>query len=302
MPFQHLVHPTDFSAVSHNALRLAADIAQRAKGSIHLVHVYEKPFHTVARSGGLIPEVDAELVREIRARIQLDIEKLAQQDFLQGIRLTRKLHADIAPWQFVEHIDPTRGDLVVMGTRGQTGLIHGGLMGTNAERAIRYSPVPVLVVPDEAVFSGIRRILFATDFSYPVKEHIDFVCEFATLFDAELVVTVLISPDNFITTAFAQKQFNALARQVNYPKVRYEAHNVENIETGIAMLTKQTKSDLVAMFTHGRTGLSRLLNGSIVEALSTHIDTPLLALKDANALAATPTKGTTKAKPSAKKK
>ena len=285
MPLEHIVHPTDFSAVSHNALRFAAEIARQSKSTIHLVHVYDRPFHTVARSGGIVPEIDATLVRDIRARIQQDVEKLAQQDFLQGIRLTRKLHADIAPWQFVEKVDPTRADLVVMGTRGQTGLLHGGLIGTNAERAIRFSPVPVLVVPEEAVFGGIRRILFATDFSYPVKEHFDFVCQFAALFDAELLVTVLISPDNFITTAFAQRQFATLARQVSYPKVRYEAHNVEDVESGIAMLTKQSKSDLVAMFTHGRTGLSRLLNGSLVEELSTHIDTPLLALKDAKALA-----------------
>ncbi len=299
MAFQHLVHPTEFSAVSNNALVFGAEIARRTGGTIHLVHVYDRPFHTVARSGTIVPEIDATLVREIRERIQKDVEKLAEQPFLSGLKLTRKLHADIAPWQFVEKIDTAKADLVVMGTRGQTGLLHGGLVGTNAERAIRYSPVPVLVVPDRTAFTGIKRILFATDFSYPVKEHIDQVIEFAKLFNAELVVTVLISPDNFITTAFAQKQFTALSRLVSYPKVRYEAHNVDDIETGIATLIKTTKSDLLAMYTHGRTGIARLLQGSIVEDLSTQLDTPILALKTAPKAtkAAAP-----KAKPAAKKK
>jgi nucleotide-binding universal stress UspA family protein len=285
MAFAHIIHPTDFSEVSNNALRLAAEIARLANSTIHLVHVFEKPYETGMSdgSGSLTSQVDKESLHDLKEDIQHKIEKLASQEFLHGIKLTRVLHADIAPWQFVEKIDPAHADLIVMGTRGKSSWLQNGLMGSTTERAIRYAPVPVLSVPNEASFSGkgdIKRILFATAFTYPVLDHWARLTEFAALFGAEILVAVMITPDNFVTSERAEQAFAELRAANTYPKVRYETYNVADVETGVSQLVSASGSNLLTMFTHGRVGFSRLINGSIVEDLTNQLSTPVLSFKE----------------------
>jgi nucleotide-binding universal stress UspA family protein len=280
LKFDHLVVPTDFSPIAENALQFAAEIAKKKESTIHLIHVYERPYMDAARNGVITAMVDSAKEHEFKAEIQAEVEKLAKKDFLRGLKVFRKLVVDKSSWRFYEDIDEGKGDLIVMGTRGYTDFMTDTFIGTNTERVIRYAPIPVLSVPDGAVYNGIKKIMLATDFIDDYESLASGVVEFAKVFDAEIDVVMINTRSNYNTSNFATEEFHKLAEKHPYPKMKLYVHNAETVEDGIRDLTFSNNIDVISMLTHGRTGLQHLLVGSIAESVSTHIRCPLLTFKN----------------------
>jgi len=283
MKLEHIVHPTDFSAVSVNALRYAAAIAKHASSSIHLVHVYDRPYKDATYAGSISATVDRVFDTEIRQSIHHEMHQLAKLDFLAGLPLFEKLVADVPSWKFFEEINSEKCDLIVMGTQGATGLLHGGLTDTNAAKVIRHASSPVLSIPDGSTYNGFKRILFATDFNDEINQVFGHVVDFAKAFGAEIDVAMITTRGNYASHRFAQEQFDKLKAAFPAAKLGLLVYNADSVEDGIAHLVESNSIDLVAMLTHGRKGLSHLLQGSITEDVASHIKVPLLALKASKA-------------------
>lgn len=281
MKFAHIVHPTDFSNTSMNAYRFAAEIAKKQSGSLELIHVYEKPYYTAPSAAGSITVVvDSEADKDLRHEINHQIHLLTQADFAQGVTLTQRVLHDIPAWRFYEEIDQTKVDLIVMGTRGATGLMHGGLVGTNAERVIRLADTPVLSIPEEAAYTDVKRVLFATNYQDPLDEIFPSVINFCELFNADLVVGMINTRDNYATTRFASENYEALIAKFPYAKTSLVVHNDDSVQEGVADLVYRQKIDVISMLTHGRTGIAHLIRGSIAEEIAAYLCTPLLTLKN----------------------
>lgn len=276
MPIKDILHPTDFSSVSNGALRFAAAIARKQKSKIHIVHAYQRPYNTIARSGGLTAELDTRLNEEIKESISEEINRLATSPDVKGLALSKTLAVDVDPWEIVHRVGKIKADLIVMGTRGNTKWLPNALVGTNASRVIRYSPVPVLVVPDGVTFAGIKRMLLATDYSEPMNVFYPLVVEFAKMFGAELHIAVINTRRHFMGTMEAQLHYEAYKRKYPYNKTQFWIHNSEDVEEGIAHLVRDKKIDLLAMLTHGYNGIQRLLEGSIAENISKDFKVPML--------------------------
>jgi len=148
---QLILVPVDYSACARAALRFAADLAERYRASLDIVHVWDRPSYFT----------DVMLTTtEVMSRKSLFhlIQQNAQRDldeFLKGIELPhgmvatgRLLSGDPAA-TLVHEIKEGRHGMVVIGTHGRTGLSHI-LLGSVAEKLVRLSPVPVVVVPDDA--------------------------------------------------------------------------------------------------------------------------------------------------------
>lgn len=278
MQFDHIVIPTDFSPVAENAMTYGAEIARKLNVRVTLAHVYERPYTSVAYQGIITGTVDNEKDNQFREKILEELKKTAATDVFSGVQVTAKLIADKSIYAFHEDIS-SENALIVMGTAGMTGVMHGGLVGTNTERVIRHAKQAVMSVPKDAKFTGYSRILFATDFNEDVTEAYKRTVAFAKLFDSDLEVAVVNTRNNYASRNQAEGGFNALQNAVAYPKASLTIYNEDSVELGIRDLTEQHHINLLAMVTHGRTGLAHLLRGSIVEDLSATLETPILALK-----------------------
>lgn len=279
MKFSNIVHPTDFSATSENAFRYACELAKKYDANLYLIHVYEKPVYSVASNGGLAVAISPEATNQLREEIQHEIEKFADKPYAVGVKLFRKLVSDVPVWKFHEQLDGTHADLVVMGTQGATGIIHGGLVGTNTERVIRHSPIPVLSIHKDTSYTEVKRLLFATDFQDPIEKHFDTVLKLAKGFDAEILVGVINTQANFSTSTFAQKRFEELKAASGYSKMSLLVQNDESVEVGIRNVAIDNNVQAIAMLTHGRTGIAHLLRGSIAEDIAATLTFPLLTFK-----------------------
>jgi len=134
--------PTDFSEISAQAFPYAEDIARQFGAEIHLVHVLEKnPPILLIRTFDMSTETavqkiedDAKnLLSEFKNRFSTEVP--VKEVLLHGNDFE----------EIVEYAEKNQIDLIVIATHGRTGLLHT-LLGSVAEKVIRYSKIPVLVI------------------------------------------------------------------------------------------------------------------------------------------------------------
>jgi len=136
--FERILVPVDFSEFSKHALEMAVNLLVPA-GELHVVHVVASPIHPSFYAGGVTQlfQVDPELPKKIHDRIA---EWLEGQPVTSIVVREGDVYAEIEDVRKI--VDP---QLVVMGTRGLTGLDHL-LVGSVAEKMVRISEIPVLTV------------------------------------------------------------------------------------------------------------------------------------------------------------
>ena len=145
MEIRTILVATDFSSHAERAFDWALELAARLGARVRVLHAYPLPYVGV----GLNIPLPAEYFDGLREGAQQHLDAWAEKARAQGIEATTELLAEDPSTCIVEsaHAHPT--DLIVMGTRGLTGLGHV-LLGSVADRTVRRAPCPVLVVPDKA--------------------------------------------------------------------------------------------------------------------------------------------------------
>ena len=143
--FQSILVPMDFSSHASAALKLAVRMARDSGATVHVLHAYALPLALNSPYPVKIPETVLEALREEAAR-KLEESLATVRD--SGVKLESHLvHASPAAG-ICEAAEELGADLIVMGTRGLTGLAHV-LLGSVAERTLRVAPCPVLTVKSD---------------------------------------------------------------------------------------------------------------------------------------------------------
>jgi universal stress protein A len=135
-----ILHPTDFSASSAEALDYATTLAQQFNAELHLLHVHTEPLLNVSPPiAGFLPPGYQD---EVNKGLQAELAKLAQD---VGVTVVRKLLEGNAVTEVIRYANDNRIDLIVIGTHGRTGLKHL-LIGSVAENVVRNASCPVLTI------------------------------------------------------------------------------------------------------------------------------------------------------------
>ncbi|WP_396182708.1 universal stress protein [Flavobacterium sp.] len=267
--------PTDFSEHAEYALKVAAQIAKKHDGEIILLHMLELPNQTgdAVSSGHALPEImffkNAALAK---------LESLMDSDFLEGLKVSEIVQFELAFDGILKLIKKNDIDLIVMGSHGASGF-KDMFIGSNAEKVVRHSEVPVLIIKKEIPDFTINKFVFASDFSDEVKAPFAKVVEVANKFEAELNLVMINTPNSFKSTLVAQEIMDKFVGQFSIKKFSTHIFNDANVEKGILNFSNYINADLIGMCTHGRKGLSHFFNGSISEDLVNHAIKPVLTFK-----------------------
>jgi nucleotide-binding universal stress UspA family protein len=189
----------------------------------------------------------------------------------------------------VETAEDEGRDLIVMGVRGAS-LAQRLLVGSTTARVIGYSSQDVLVVPEKGSIGG-DRLLVATDGSEYSRKAVNKALDLLQNSGGTLtVVSVLeISPHIYaVAPEVAEEKIKlpqkyveevkdlAASRGIQAEGVVREAECANEVICDIA--GKQS-IDLIVLGSHGRTGLKRLLMGSVTESVIAHAPCPVLVVK-----------------------
>lgn len=141
-----IVSAVDFSEHSDAALDDAIALAKSFGAALHIVHAYHFPIEMGAPYEVSLPDDYLEAVRQV---VHRKLEAAAEKVAAQGIEVKWHLVPVPEASAIAKLADEVGADLIVIGTRGNTGLGHV-LLGSVAERTIRIAPCSVLTVKHAA--------------------------------------------------------------------------------------------------------------------------------------------------------
>jgi nucleotide-binding universal stress UspA family protein len=153
-PFKHIVTCVDFSDNSAKALHTALQFARRDGASLDCVHVYQSALALSLDYGGLAAPIpvgaDSETLRHWNEELEKFVKPVVGDEFASVPVTLRVMERVNIREAIVDHVNERHADLVVLGTRGKTGL-REMLIGTTAEKVVANAPCSILAVkPDEA--------------------------------------------------------------------------------------------------------------------------------------------------------
>ena len=145
--------PTDFSKLSFEAMKYAEILFGLQESQIYLIHVIDKSTdRDVKGKKKKARRTKSEIEKEITKQLSsVAKEYLSECGAITLVIKHGESHGEIVKFAQAENID-----LIIISTHGRTGIAHV-LMGSVAEKIVRYSPVPVLSVKPSKVHSACAR-------------------------------------------------------------------------------------------------------------------------------------------------
>ncbi|MFB9078718.1 universal stress protein [Flavobacterium procerum] len=272
---KRILVPTDFSAHAENALKVAAQVAKKNNSEIILLHMLELPhqMNDAITSGASIPET---MLFMKKANETLD--EISNRNYLDGIEITEIVKMDKPIHGITQVSKEYEIDLIVMGSHGASG-IEELLIGSNTEKVVRNSEIPVLVIKKENPDFSASEIVFASDLSEEAYLPFEKLLKFAKLFDSKLHLVTICTPNSFKPTHEIEKITKSFISKFDFSNLETHIYNDTNIENGIINFSNSINADVISMCTHGRTGFAHFFNGSISEGLVNHAIKPVLTFK-----------------------
>ena len=144
---KNIIVPTDFSELSYAAFEYAKGLAEQLDATVHLIYVLEKtpPFLAV-RS---LDVTEDEVMKNLEEQASKQLKKTAEIMGIDSkIKIVQVLKKGVDFEEIVNYSKEIENELIVIATHGRTGIMHT-LLGSVAEKVIRYAKCPVLVITPE---------------------------------------------------------------------------------------------------------------------------------------------------------
>ena len=294
--------PLDFSRAAMYALDYATALATNLNAKIHLMHVQMPDEVCAIPNAGHLMRECAESISFLHEQIGCVEADRPPQFWSENCHIqTGRPYEEICRMARELNID-----LIVLASRGYTGLKRI-VLGSTAERVVRFSPCPVLVgrgpkakslrgvVPSSRKFP-IRKILAPVDFSECSMAGTVYAASLAKTFGANILFFHVVERPG---RAVIDRVSPEVLPDVNLASARLEMESLSkldflrNVKCAVDMRTgspvgeicgeaSQPDIDLVVISTHGRTGFNRMLLGSVAEQVVRYAYSPVLVVPSRN--------------------
>lgn len=266
----------DGSALAERALAHAVALAERQPAQLELLQVFEPSLSKLTPSSGYLEGLAAPL-----------------RD--QGLSVRCHAVVGLPRQEILAAAHTCRANLLVLATLGRTGL-RRVLRGSVAESVVRRAPCPSLIVrPGQEFYPALRTVLIPLDTTQPSEAALDYICsQFAPgSLRLVLVAATGLAANRAYVPARGDARQAVVASLARYLEERAEPLRGrgwtvdcrvldDRAGPAIAQAARESHTDLVAMASHGRTGLSRLAMGSVTEHVMRHSKRPLLVVRAAS--------------------
>lgn len=273
--------PTDFSEPSYYGLDAAADIAAKTGASIHIFNACEVSDFYYATDPLVMAPPASIMVEGINEQLQktanLKLGALRKRASLKGIKVTASCEVTSNVHNAITAIaDSLKADMIVMGSHG-SGNLKDIILGSTAERVVRFAVKPVIVIPVKPAKKLFRKIVFASDFSAEAYSIFPFVKEFGKINSSEIHLLKINTMDQFSRTIDDRKKLNDFNRKFGgkYVTSLYSDYMKEE---GILNYSHEVKADLIAIGTHGKRGLKRFFSEDVSEGIVRLSHIPILVV------------------------
>jgi nucleotide-binding universal stress UspA family protein len=274
---KNILVPTDFSEQAENALKVAAQFAKTYNADIYLLHMLELPMQLIDPTSNNRSQNLPESLFFMKLAHKR-FEEVLESDYLEGVNVHETVHFHDAFEGIMEVSKEHNCDLIVMGSHGATGFKEM-FIGSNTEKVVRYSEIPVLVIKQELPNFRVDNFIFATDFSEETKKPFNEAVKFANKINANIHLVYINTANKFKTTEEAEKKMSNFLEGMESKTFNLHIYNDRTIEEGILNYAQSIDAGLIGISTHGRKGLAHFFNGSLSEDIVNHAKRPVITFK-----------------------
>ena len=303
--YRKVLIPLDGSKLAEAVLPYAEELASKLKAEITLLQVLPVSYHVYAalETTTQIPYTLKEM-EPLKKSAQDYLDKTSKQITDKGIAINKKIIISNAiADEIVGYVDKERIDLIIMASHGRTG-IGRWVLGSVTDKVVRASKKPIAIIrvkdghPDVREETLLNKILVPLDGSKGSEIVLPYIEELASKLQSQITVLHIITPDyvqgetvNLEYLEEVRKSSRDYIEKVN-ARLREKGLNsnfefreviVDHEAEAIIKFADEIKTDLVAMATHGRSGISRWAFGSVANKVLHQGNTPILMIRESGA-------------------
>jgi len=298
-PIRAILAAVDFSASSERAFDYGLAVAKRAGATLHVLHAWRAPPWSAPIGS---PPVDQTTLIENaldswRRSAERELAALRERAERDGVDCRTHLEIGVASATIAQAVKELGADLALVGARGRSALAHV-LLGSAAERVMRISTCPVLVVPERAQVPPrlpLRKVVVAVDFSPPARRALGIALRLGeALGRPEIVLLYAHYVPMEIETIVGAEVSQALDAVENRPHQKLEewSHALgnegwrvqcrvvhERPEDAIVKLAEAEDADLITLGVHGHVPLAATLLGSVAQRVVRRAPCPVASVR-----------------------
>ena len=253
--------PCDFSTCCENAVKFAVELAGLCNGEVVILTILRLPEQ-------LSDIKDLDLCRK---QTRAGFEKI-KNTYRDTVKIRHEIASGKMLAVILECITRKQIDLVIIGTKGSRGW-QDIFMGSNAEKVVRASPVPVFSIKSPITVTSIKNIVLPCDLRHYQSTFIDWVKYLQKIFQAKLHL-LRINTDVRIEDNTFKPQLQEYATHYGLDNVTFNVRFEYDEREGIIHFAKEINADMIVMATHGNLDMGHLFTTSIAADVVNHTNLP----------------------------
>lgn len=270
-----IIVPVDFSQHSEFALKTAAKLAKKSNAELLALHMLELSDVVLTKSDSEQQQKAVFYLKLVEQKFQIFLDK----DYLKDVNVTPIVKHYKVFSEVNDVAEEHDVDLIVMGSHGTSGFTEF-FVGSNTERVVRNSEVPVLVIKNEIKDVSFSTAVFATNFEEEsVRPYLNASKMFKALGSDLKLVYVNLPNEHFKSSVEIEKKIAdfLLTADGDLDKLDDVAYQADyTVEQGVLNYANKVGADIIAIPTHGRKGISHFFAGSIGEDIANHSSLPVM--------------------------
>lgn len=267
-----ILMPVDFSDASRIAARYGLMMLENIPADVVLLHMVE-PYPLRMPGRGEALGQDERVAYDDLEKFKESISAYSTRDLslTTKVAIGEQLHKVVSKVAAEEQTD-----LIVMGTEGASWL-RKYLIGTHAGSVVRFSPCPVLTVPAKVRMQKAQHIVYATDM-LDIERELNDLIAFARLFNAWIHVLHVFSTEKDLEKFNSSEWLARVKNNYGYKQITFCGSVDDEVVDGIEKCLKREHADMLAVFSHRKNYVERLLEDSVSLEEALRAELPLLTL------------------------
>jgi nucleotide-binding universal stress UspA family protein len=266
-----ILHPTDFSDNSLNALNYALEFCKKSGSKLIVLHAYGSPIDLANRT---------EDEKSVREKANESMEWL-NSEYIEGSGV--KCETMIAGGSPVQSILEIAGehetDLIVMGTKGNSDF-DNIIFGSSTVEVILDSNSPVMAVPEGVSFSEIRNVTYAADYREEDFPIIWDLIQIATYLEADLHILNFANQKSLVEELMFRGFRDLINEKFQYEDIHVKVIYGDDLTESLHGYTDNLEGALLAMGYYRTNFLNSLSKRESVKEMALHTHTPLLVVPE----------------------
>ena len=270
--------PTDFSDNAWNAIKYAVQLYKDEKCNFILLNTYTPIIYQVEYLQASSPQLQVlEIVKETSNRKLKELILAIKKEFNNSKHIFTQISSfNTLTAEIDELYRGNAMDLIVMGTKGATGLKEV-LFGSNTVHVLKNAKCPVIAIPSDFSFETPHEILFPTDYEIDYqKKHLEPILDIASMYNTRVNILHVFYGENLSE----RQEKNRLKLENYFNTTAYLFHDVknQNIPEAITKFQLKARINLLVMINNKHSFFENLFFKSTINQIGFHLNIPFLVI------------------------